>query len=316
MRRPARGPGGPEGFALLAVLWVVTGIAVLGLAASLVAGNAVATATNRADLARATWRAEDCLARALALIAEVLAGRATDAYGYPIGWDALDRFVPSARLVALPDCDVAVRPVGAALDVNAAGGEALHAVFVALGAPAERADSLVDAVLDWRDPDAVPRPLGAEREWYEERGRHPPRDGALADARELRRIRGLEEIPGLEAALGVEAGRVSLTHAPPAVLASLPGFGSEAVQRVLELRRTRGASIELAAVAGGVSSGERRRLMSRFADAARCSAVEPDAWIVAARGRAGAPPVTAVVEVKLVRAGRRAAIIRRRVWLE
>jgi hypothetical protein len=44
--------------------------------------------------------------------------------------------------------------------------------------------------------------------------------------------------------------------------------------------------------------------------------VEPDAWLVTARGVTGFPQVTAVLEVRLVRAGARAAIVRRRTWLE
>lgn len=316
MRAATAGPDRAEGFALLAVLWVIVGIAALGVAASLAGREAVATAVNRADLARAAWLAEDCVARARGAITEALAGRATDAYGRPLGWEDLDRVVPAAALFAGAECDVAVRPAGATLDVNAADGEALRSLFAALGVPAWRADSLADAVLDWRDADAVPRPAGAEEGWYLEQGRHAPRNGALADPRELRRIRGLEDMAGLEAVLGVEPGRVSLKHAPPAVLATLPGFGPEAVQRVIELRGGPGASLDLPAVAAQLPGGARRRLLARFADAARASTVEPDAWIVIGRGRSGAPPVTAVVEVRLVRAGARAAIVRRRVWLE
>ena len=41
------------------------------------------------------------------------------------------------------------------------------------------------AVLDWRDPDNVPRPHGAEEAWYVGQGRAPPRNGPFADVREL-----------------------------------------------------------------------------------------------------------------------------------
>lgn len=316
MIRAGRGDAGRQGFALFAVLWVIMGIAVLGLGASLAARAAVGTATNRADIARAFWRAEDCLARTRVLIAEVLSARADDASGHKVDWNRLDHYVRSSWLAAQPDCDVDLRPTGVTLDVNAADAEALRALFLALGVWPGRADSLVDAVLDWRDADDVPRPLGAEREWYESNGRHVPRNGPFADPRELYRVRGLESMQDLEKVLGVEPGRVSLTHAPPEVLAALPGFGPEAVQQILELRRMRRVAIDLAAVAGGLSSGARRQLTARYPDAAERSTPEPDGWIVEARGYAGAPPVVVVVEVKLVRAGQRAAIVRRRVWLQ
>jgi general secretion pathway protein K len=316
MAQANRETSGREGFALLAVLWVITGIAVLGLAALFVARSTVATAMNRADTVRAFWRAEDCLARVRVLVGEVLAGRAVDAYGYEISWAQLDQVIPSAHLVDVMDCQVEVHPVGATLNVNEADGEMLRAVFLALGASPERADSLVDAVLDWRDADSVPRPFGAEREWYEAQGRHLPRNGPLADPRELRRIRGLESVPDLESVLGVESGRLSLTHAPAPVLAAIPGFGPEAVQQVLELRTARHAVLDLATLGDYLTSSARSQLMARFADAVRVATGEPEGWIVLSRGRAGAPPITVELEVKLVRAGSRAAVVRRRIWLQ
>lgn len=316
MRWPANELGHSEGFALLAVLWVITGVAVLGLGANLIARNAVGTATYRADATRAFWRAEDCLARARAVIDEALRGRVVEDFGYEVDWSDLGNFVPNAPLVTLPDCDVSMRALGSTLDVNAAEHEALSAFFLALGMRPGRADSLADAILDWRDEDDVPRPFGAEREWYESQGRHPPRNGPIADPRELRRIRGLDAMEGLDTLIGVQPARISLLHAPPAVLASLPGFGAEAVQRVLDMRSSRPTKIDLAVVANRLSAPARRRLMERFPEAAGRSTTEADGWVVAAQGYAGTPPVTVTVEVTLVRAGDRAAIVRRKIWLQ
>lgn len=304
------------GFALLSVLWVITGVAVLGLSVGLVARNAVGTATNRADISRAFWRAEDCVARARAITAEVLEGRVLDDFGYEVTWLDLSSYVPNAPLVALQECDISMRSLGSTLDVNSADREAIHALFLALGIRAEQADSLADAILDWRDADDVPRQFGAERDWYESQGRPLPRNGPIADPRELRRVRGLETVEGLDTLFGVDPWRVSLHHAPSAVLASLPGFGLEAVRRVLELRASRRNRIDLAAMSNSLSPAARTQLMARFPETVRRSTVEPDGWIVAAHGRAGMPPVTVVVEVTLVRAGSRAAVIRRRIWLQ
>ncbi len=44
--------------------------------------------------------------------------------------------------------------------------------------------------------------------------------------------------------------------------------------------------------------------------------IEPEAWIVRAWAPTGEPPLTQVVEVKLVRAAERAAVVRRRTWIE
>src|SRR5262249_31055328 len=52
---------------------------------------------------------------------------------------------------------------------------------------------VADAIADWTDADAIPRPGGAERDWY--LGRTPrlvPRDGPLATLGELALVRGLD----------------------------------------------------------------------------------------------------------------------------
>ncbi len=107
-------------------------------------------------------------------------------------------------------------------------------------------DSLVDAILDWRDVDNIARPLGAERVWYETQRRVAPRNGPFADVRELRRVCGYDDavahVPALDTLLSVEPGRIVPDRAPVAVLASLPGLGPEALGRVAE-RRSRGMPI-------------------------------------------------------------------------
>jgi hypothetical protein len=57
-------------------------------------------------------------------------------------------------------------------------------------------------------------------------------------------------------------------------------------------------------------------LLASYAELARATTAVPDAWIIVARGWSGIPRVTADVELRLVRAGWRAAIVRRRTWVE
>ena len=116
-----------SGFALLAVLWVIVGLAALGVATSLAARNAIIAAGNRVDIAGATWRAADCLERARAGIADVLhAPPERDARGLS-GWSALDTSVPRASIVASAHCDVRLQAVGSRIDVNSADAEMLGA---------------------------------------------------------------------------------------------------------------------------------------------------------------------------------------------
>jgi hypothetical protein len=304
------------GFALLAALWILVGVAALGLVVALAGRQSVQAAQNRVDLAVAQWAAEDCLERARAAIHEVLSApeRAPSRDG--ASWQTLDRAVAGAPVVASPGCDVRMRPIGARLDVNATEPGRLRALFVAAGVAPASADSLADALADWRDDDDVPRPAGAERGWYRAHGRFLPRDGSLADVRELRRVRGFAAWPGLDSLLDVDGGRVPVNHAPPAVLASLPGFGPEAVARVEELRWRGDRLGELLALDGVLSPPARDHFRRGYAELVGLAVTEPEGWILEARGAEGSPPLTHVVQVRLVRAGARAAITRRKTWTE
>jgi type II secretory pathway component PulK len=302
------------GFALLSVLWVLVGVAALALAANLAARDGVASARNRADLARAAWRAEGCLERARAAIHDALLAHRNEGAA-PTVWGRMDREIAQSTLLRGSGCDLEMRAAGAALDVNAADDETLRRLLLAIGRPSAQADSLVDALADWRDEDDAPRPFGAERAAYRAVGMRGPRNGPLADPRELGLVRGWSAVPGADTLLGTETGRVPVTHAPPAVLAALPGLGPEAAARVAEMRLRDEPITDLGSLLGTLGPGAQDR-MRGFADLAGAVVLEPEAWIVTARGAVGAPPAVSVVEVRLVRAEERAAVVRRRTWTE
>ena len=323
LARPAR----RRGFALLAVLWVMVGLAALALAARLDARDALAAATNRVTAAGARWRAEGCAERARATIDAAL-GRRGDEGAVAGAWAVLDEVLASTSLRgAAPrgaGCDVRLVPAGAALDVNAADAEMLRRLLRALGAGA-RAEPVADAILDWRDADDVPRPLGAERAWYESHGLFPPRDADVAAVAELRRVRGVRDTVGaqppldgrlaeaLEAALTVEPGRVVLARAPAAVLLALPGMTEESVARILELRARGERAIDAGRVGALLSPAARDTLLAHFPELSRAVSPEPDAWILVAHAGHEALYGSGI-ELRLVRAGSRAAVVRRRTW--
>jgi hypothetical protein len=315
-----------NGFALLAVLWIMTGIAVLGLGLSLVARGAIATARNRMELTRASWRAEDCVERARAVIARVLQPQAGE--GAPAYAPALDSAIASASLVSECPGLVTLEPVGIALDLNEATDETLRRLLLRQGISLPRTDSLVDAVLDWRDGDDVQRPSGAEREWYERQGRSPPRNARFAHVDELRRVRGFDSWSSaswpspdsLAWLFTVERGGIVLERAPAAVLAALPGITGETIARIAE-RRLRGAPplSELLALGGELSVASRDSLHRHYSELVQLVTIEPDAWILTARSRGSVDidasgGALATIELRLVRAGARAAIVRRRAW--
>jgi hypothetical protein len=320
--------GTPQrGFALLAVLWIMTGVAALGLAISIAGRGSIATARNRMELTKAAWRAEDCFERARAAIAEILRTHRADPRAGGEAWIRLDELV--ARSPFMPGCEDSVRllPAGLALDLNAARAPELRRLLTRQGYETIQSDSLIDALLDWRDPDDVPRANGVERDWYERAGRSLPRNGPFAHVDELARVRGFDEWERSRTATGreslgtlftVEPGRIVLDRAPVAVLTVLPGFTEETLERIAE-RRMRGAEplVELLALGAELSLASRDSLHRHFADLVARVTVEPDAWILSARSSSrvaadGARALVATIEARIVRAGPRAAIVRRR----
>jgi hypothetical protein len=295
-----------RGFALPAVLWLTVGVATLTVGVSLVARETLASAHNRVALTRAAWMAEGCIERARAALDPALAADRVS----ELAWRRLDRVVLSSALTG--GCDLALEPAGVALDVNVASGSMVRAVLRAARVASEQTDSLADALFDWHDDDDDARLHGAERAWYRAARRPLPRNGPLAAREELARVRGFDSVPTLHSLFGVEPGRVVVGRAPAPVLAALPGFGVEAIARagepdVMELP-------DLAHFMDRLSPAARAALGGSYAELLRSATLSPDAWIVTSRASNGSPRVAVVMEVRLVRAGPRAAVVRRRRW--
>jgi Tfp pilus assembly protein PilX len=297
-----------RGFALIAVLSVMVGAVALGITLSTATNEALGAARNRISLTRATWFAEGCIERARAVVGDAL----LDERRASMAWNDLDSVV--AASMSFAGCDVRLVPAGTRLDVNSASENALHILFQAIGVPVERVDSLVDALLDWRDTDDETRPRGAERGWYEKQRRPGPRNGALASPQELRLVRGLGDVAGVDTMLGVEGERIWIDRAPLAVISTLPGMTVEAMGRIRQLREAGSRIGNLAALADGLSPSGREALLSHYAELVARTTLVPDAWTLTARAASGSPEVVAAVELRLVRAGSRAAIVRRRSW--
>jgi hypothetical protein len=256
---------------LLATLWLVALLGVLVGVSLRLAEIGAATSRNRVTLTRAGWAREAC--------GEILLSRY-----------ALDR---STRLVDTVDlgrgtwCQAELEDAGARLDLNRARPDALRILFAN--------DTLADALLDWRDADDVPRRFGAEADWYRAAQRRLPRNGPLGDVTELRWIRGFEDsaIAGLAPVLTTRGkGRISLASAPTRLLATLPGFGADALEMVSRRRLTGEPVKSIDHLAGLLSPPAREMLMAQYQALGDLVASEPEAFIAVIEGGIrGAPPV-------------------------
>jgi hypothetical protein len=120
-------------------------------------------------------------------------------------------------------------------------------------------------------------------------------------------------LPGIDSILDVEPGRLLIGRAPVAVLAALTGFGPEALVRATTLSSEK-MPHDLLAFSTLLTPPARNELLAHYAELQRAVTLSPDAWIVTARAAVGAPPVATTMEVRMERAGSRAAIVRRKVW--
>jgi type II secretory pathway component PulK len=302
-----------RGFALIAVLGAVIAAGTIAMIAMRTVRNVLLTSSNRTNLIRARWSAYGCVERARAAFAESRAS--TMARGSE--WVRLDTVLSESWLLREPSlCALSIEAAGDRMDVNGADASQLRAVAVAAGAQPLQADSLVEALLDWRDNDDDARPLGAEQLWYKDQNLETPRNQRFGSHEELALVRGFARHPYVTALLGVETGRPSLTRAPRAVLASLPGFTLELVDFVLE-KRTRGLfSADLNAMSATLSDSNRRVLLSAQEKLQGQLVLEPDAWILLSRARPKGAAVTAVVEARIGREGNSSVVLRLREWWE
>lgn len=295
-----------SGFALMTVLWIIVAASVASLATMLVARETSDAAVSRADSERAAWRANDCLERQRVAIDDALAAAARDDETLDL-WKTLDRRVGFAEA---DQCSATVIPVGSQLNVNAATDRQLLTLFAAMGLA--HSETLVDVLRDWLDPDDEPRPNGVEHDWYAARERLTPRNGPLADIRELRRIAGFEEL-GLDSVLTVDSGRIAINVAPLAVLAVLPGFTEDLLTWIANERAIGRRVRDLPTLASSISRSAADSVLAHYPALVSLTTVDPEVWAIRAQGWSGSPASVAMIEARVVLGrGARAAVTRRR----
>jgi general secretion pathway protein K len=269
-----------RGFALLLVLWFTVGITALTAAAMAVAHDALAAQQNRRDYLSQLWVVRGCLAEVRATADGLLAD--TLRFG-PNGarvWRRLGVLTDSALRSSTQRCELEFRPSGTRLDVNQLGPRDLRHALASLGINPAAADSLTDALLDWRDSDDEPRPSGAEHAWYRTQQRLRPRNGALRDMSEILLVKGWERMRGTERLFGVARERVVPAYAPAEVVRALPGIGDEAASRFQEMRREREWAPSWAALSDNLSRAGRDSLAPHIPQLEERTVDAPDSWHV------------------------------------
>jgi hypothetical protein len=109
----------------------------------------------------------------------------------------------------------------------------------------------------------------------------------------------VDSMPGLDSLLSPEGGRILVTRAPLAVIASLPGVTEEAVTRIASHRAAADRLPEWPQLAAELSSPSRVELMRNLLELGRLSAFSPDAWVVEVTATDGRSPLSVTRRVQL-----------------
>lgn len=277
-----------RGFALLAVLWALTAVTVLTGVAITVARVGSLTTRNRVLLARAAWAREACV--------EILQARYAQ--------DASQR-LDSVDLGRGTWCTGTLEDPSVKLNLNVADRPALVSILQGVVHRSAVPDSLVDALLDWRDPDQVARPFGDESS--------ENRNGPFADVWELRYVRGFTDslVARLTPLLTTRGtGAINVNAATPQVLETLPGMTDEVV-RVLIMHRGQTALPNADVLVGLLSRSARATLLASYPEFVRVAVFAPPQLIATVTGGVRGTSLAARVTLTTVPVAGRLAVIRR-----
>lgn len=199
--RPARRSDGRDGMALLTVLMLVAVMSVIAVAVLDDVRFSVRRATNAESQAQAQWHASGAQALARRQIARLItAGPARTPLepqwngrrlAFPIDGGSISAVVTDGQ--ACFNLNSLVEGFGEDLTARPLGAAQFLALGRAVGAPESRMRAVADALTDWLDVDATPRPMGAEDGAYAGLAT-PYRTGGvlLAEVSEMRAIKGVD----------------------------------------------------------------------------------------------------------------------------
>lgn len=222
---------GQRGVALVLVMWVGVLITVIASAFILERRTEALVIGNSISMARAEALADAGVQRA---VFEIY--RNDNA---PEAWKR-DGTHYSMQLDNVP-ISVEIRDESAKIDINTAFEPLLRGLLVSSGLQDDEATRLLDAILDWRDPDSLKRPNGAEESDYRAAGLpYKPANGPFQAIEELQLVLGMrpEIYRRLAPSITVfsRSPGVNAQLATREVLLAIPGATTEMVDDYLARR--------------------------------------------------------------------------------
>ena len=262
---PVRAPANRQrGIALILVIWVVTLLMVISGSFLYAMRTDARAARNAALIARGDALAQAAVARSLIELFKP--------QGSPEVW----RRDGEPRRWAFDGAEITVglSDESAKIDVNTANNELLKGLFRYAGLSEEDATKLLDAVLDWRDPDSLKRPFGAEEADYAQAGlKGRPANYPFQSTEELQLVLGMraevyQRIAPMITVYSRQSG-VNPHIASRSVLLAIPGVTEEAVDLFIaerEAARQEGRMAPVFTAAGAYASYAQTGAVSVRAD--------------------------------------------------
>ena len=295
-----------RGFALLAALWLLVALSVASLALAKGARARRLVAANFAERVQAEAAARGGVEQLRARLALRLEAGEAPSNADLDPWHGVDSLLPDSLPMGAARVAIRTRDVGSALNLNRATEDQLRRLFVVLRIDAGEADRLAQCVMDWRDPDDLHRPRGAERDEYlNARAPVLPRNGPFQALAELLSVRGMtpaiyDRARPYLTLLG--SGQVNVNLADRPVLLTLPGMTEEAVAVLFRYRRQHRTLGAITDLERDLSGGGRRALEVALPALLAQTTTETREVEVVSDGSLPGSPVRARVTGLLVRA--------------
>jgi general secretion pathway protein K len=220
-----------QGVALILVIWVSVLLTVIASSFIVERRTETLIVRNSASMARAEAIADAGVHRALYEVYRT--NNPTDAWkrdGTPYDW----------TFDGVP-VRVEIRDESAKIDINTASEALLRGLLLSVGLADDEAYRLLDAILDWRDPDSLKRPNGAEEPEYRAAGlTYKPANAAFQTIEEIQLVLGMRpeiyrRIAPSITVFSRQAG-VNPLLASREVLLAIPGVTTELVDQYIAQR--------------------------------------------------------------------------------
>ena len=241
-----------RGVALVLVMWIAVLLTVIASSFIYEARSDSLVVRNSISMARAEAAADAAVNRAVFELYR--------ADNSPDAWRR-DGAVREWAFQGIP-VRVELRDESGKIDINTAADPLLRGLLLSAGVTDEDATKLMDAILDWRDPDKLKRPNGAEESDYKSAGlTYVPGNAPFQAIEELQLVLGMrpEIYRRLMPAITVYSRQPGINSAVASrdVLLAIPGVTSAIVDAYLARReqaRTNGEPLPPMPEAAGFSA--------------------------------------------------------------